>query len=52
MKTYLKKTKRKRENMEKIDIICLKKRGKNLKNTKKNVKKKYREAKNSKHNNE
>ena len=29
IETYLKKIKRKRENMKKIDIICLKKRNKN-----------------------
>ena len=29
IETYLKKIKRKRENMEKIDITCLKKRNKN-----------------------
>ena len=34
IETYLKKIKRKRENMEKIDIICLKNRSKNGKNIK------------------
>ena len=49
IETYLKKIKRKRENMEKIDIIiCLKKKKQKLKE----YQKKYQEAKKSKNNNE
>ena len=49
IETYPKKIKRKRENMEKIDIIiCLKKKKQKLKE----YQKKYQEAKKSKNNNE